>query len=53
MEEETSLIAQQVRLNQWAAQIRDCQNRPKGMDVTTWCAQHNIASIRNPISALF
>lgn len=42
MAEETSLIVQQVRLNQWAAQIRDCQNRPKGMDVTTWCAQHNI-----------
>lgn len=42
MAEETSLVAQQIRLSQWAAQIRDCQNRPKGMDVTTWCAQHNI-----------
>ncbi len=42
MAEETSLIAQQIRLSQYAAQIRDYQNRPEGMDVTTWCAQHNI-----------
>ena len=32
MAEETSLVAQQIRLSQWAAQIRDCQNRPEGMD---------------------
>ena len=42
MIEETSLVAQQVRLRQWAEQIRDCQNRPEGMDVSTWCALHNI-----------
>ena len=42
MTEETSLVAQQVRLRQWAEQIRDCQNRPEGMDVSTWCALHNI-----------
>lgn len=42
MIEETSLVAQQVRLRQWAEQIRDCQDRPKGMDVSTWCAMHNI-----------
>ena len=42
MAEETSLIAQQVRLRQWAEQIRDCKNRPEGMDVATWCEQHNI-----------
>lgn len=42
MAEETSLIAQQVRLSQWAEQIRDCKNRPEGMDVATWCEQHNI-----------
>lgn len=42
MEEETSLIAQQVRLSQCAVQIRDCQNRPEEMDVTTGCEQHNI-----------
>ena len=39
---QTSLVAQQVRLQQWAEQIRDCQSRPKGMDVETWCAQNNL-----------
>ena len=42
MAEETSLIAQQIRLSQWAEQIRDCKNRLEGMDVATWCEQHNI-----------
>ena len=32
---QTSLVAQQIRLQQWAEQIRDCQSRPKGMDVET------------------
>ena len=38
---QTSLVTQQVRIGQWAEQIRDCQNRPRGMDVETWCAQNN------------
>ena len=42
MATQTSLVAQQVRLQQWAEQIRDCQSRPKGMDVETWCAQNNL-----------
>lgn len=42
MATQTSLMAQQVRLQQWAEQIRDCQSRPKGMDVETWCAQNNL-----------
>ena len=42
MATQTSLVAQQVRIRQWAEQIRDCQNRPKGMDVETWCAQNNL-----------
>ena len=33
MATQTSLVAQQVRIRQWAEQIRSCQNRPKGMDV--------------------
>lgn len=28
MAEQTSLVAQQVRLMHWAEQIRECQNRP-------------------------
>ena len=35
-------MAQQIRIQQWAEQIRECQNRPKGMDVETWCAQNNL-----------
>ena len=42
MATQTSLIAQQTRIQEWAEQIRDCQSRPKGMDVETWCAQNNI-----------
>ncbi len=42
MATQTSIVAQQVRLQQWAEQIRDCQSRPKGMDVETWCAQNNL-----------
>lgn len=39
MTTQTSLMAEQVRLQQWAEQVRDCKNRPRGMDVETWCAQ--------------
>lgn len=39
---QTSLMAQKVRIQQWAEQIRECQNRPKGMAVETWCAQNNL-----------
>ena len=42
MATQTILVAQQVRLKQWAKQIRDCQKRPEGMDIKTWCAQNNI-----------
>lgn len=42
MATQTSLMAQQVRIRQWAEQIHDCQNRPKGMDVETWCLQNNL-----------
>ena len=42
MATQTSLIAQQTRIREWAEQVRDCQSRPKGMDVETWCAQNNL-----------
>ena len=42
MATQTSLVAQQVRIRQWAEQIRECQNRPEGMDVSTWCKQNYI-----------
>lgn len=42
MSSQTSLVAKQCRLQTWAAQIHDCQERPKGMSVDDWCLQHGI-----------
>ena len=42
MSSETTMVAEQCRLQEWAAQIRDCQNRPAGMSVVSWCTCHGI-----------
>ena len=42
MSSETTMVAEQYRLQEWAAQIRECQNRPAGMSVIDWCACHGI-----------
>lgn len=42
MSSQTSLVAEQVRLRQWAAQIQECQNRPADVKVETWCSEHGI-----------
>ena len=42
MSSQTSLMAEQFRLRQWAAQIQECQSRPKDMKVDTWCREHGI-----------
>ena len=42
MRSETTMVAEQYRLQEWAAQIRDCQSRPAGMSVVDWCASHGI-----------
>ena len=42
MSSQTSLVAEQVRLQQWAAQIQDCKNRPADIKVETWCSEHSI-----------
>ena len=42
MKSQTSLVAQQTRLNQWAEQIRNCNNRPQGMTVDDWCLENGI-----------
>lgn len=39
---QTSLVAEQVRLHQWADQIQSCQRRSSDMKITTWCAQNGI-----------
>ena len=42
MSSQTSLVAKQCRIQSWALQIKDCQNRPVGMTVGEWCIQNNI-----------
>ena len=42
MSSTTTAVAVQYRLQEWAAQIRECQNRPAGMSVIDWCASHGI-----------
>ena len=38
----TTLIAKQVRYQQWAEDIRACNDRPKGMTVDEWCKTQGI-----------
>lgn len=42
MSSETSIVAAGFRLQEWAAQIRECQSRPAGMSVASWCADNGI-----------
>ena len=42
MSSQTSLVARQCRIQSWALQIKDCQNRPEDMTVDEWCLQNNI-----------
>lgn len=44
MKSQTSLIASQCRLQQWAKQIHDCQNRPADMQVSEWCEMNGITT---------
>lgn len=38
----TTLVAEQYRLQEWASQIKACQNRPDGMLVNEWCQDNGI-----------
>lgn len=42
MSSETTIVETQFRLQEWAAQIKECQNRPAGMSITCWCACNGI-----------
>lgn len=42
MNSTTSMVATQYRLQEWAAQIKACQNRPVGMKIDDWCTQNDI-----------
>ena len=43
MSSQTSLIARNVRLQEWADMIHECNNRPYDMTVTQWCSEHGIS----------
>lgn len=42
MKSETSLVARNYRLQEWAEQIRECQNRNPESTIKEWCGQHNL-----------
>lgn len=42
MKSQTSLVARNCRLQEWAQMIRNCNNRPMGMSVTEWCQANSI-----------
>lgn len=42
MSSTTSMVATHYRLQEWAEQVRACQNRPIGSKVIDWCAQNGI-----------
>lgn len=48
MSSETSMVAASFRLQEWAAQIRKCQNRPADVSVASWCADHGITKALRP-----
>lgn len=43
MSSKATIAAVQYRIQEWAAQIKDCQNRPADMSVADWCACNGIA----------
>ena len=44
MKTNAAKVARQYRIQQWADQIRDCNNRPKESSVKDWCDEHNIST---------
>ena len=42
MSSEASMVAESFRLQEWADQIRECQSRPAGMSVASWCVDNGI-----------
>jgi hypothetical protein len=44
MNSTTSLVARKYRLQQWAEQIHECQNRSGGISIKEWCRQHELTT---------
>ncbi|MDO4650658.1 MAG: IS66 family insertion sequence element accessory protein TnpB [Eubacteriales bacterium] len=43
MSSKTSLVASNVRLQEWALMVQACQHRPAEMDIQTWCSEQGIS----------
>jgi hypothetical protein len=39
---QATMVAAQYRLQEWAAQIKECNNRPNGITVDEWCSNYGI-----------
>ena len=42
MATKTHLATKQIRMQQWAEMVRECNSRPHGMKVTDWCREYGI-----------
>ena len=42
MKSQTSLIAKQIRMQQWAEDVAECNSRPAGMTIDEWCSEHGM-----------
>lgn len=41
-----AIVSTNDGLREWAARIKDCQNRPTGMSITDWCKNQGIKESR-------
>lgn len=44
MESQTTLVSKNIRLQEWANMVRECQARPQGVTIPQWCEQHSITT---------
>ena len=42
MKQETSVVARNYRLQEWAVMVRECNSRPHGITVKQWCLEHDV-----------
>ena len=45
MNSQTSLLAERIRLKQWAAQIQEYKNRSADMNVEAWYSEYVITKV--------
>lgn len=41
---QTSIVARNYRLQEWAQMIQECKRRPYGMSVSEWCQENSITT---------